>query len=64
MEYLTSLRRPQDMPKEEFKELHKKTIKYLIQNKELFRRGNPLRVIKKMIDNPQEQRQILKHMHI
>ena len=52
MKYLTSLRRPQDMPKKEFKELYKKTIKYLIQNKELFRRGNPLHIIKRMVDDP------------
>ena len=63
-EYLTSLRRSRNMPKEEFKELHKKAIKYLVQDRELFRRGNPLHIIKRVIDNPQKQRQILKYMHM
>ena len=63
-EYLTSLHQSQNMPKEEFKELRKKAIKYLIQDGELFRRGNPLRTIKRIIDNPQKQRRILKHMHV
>ena len=54
MEYLTSLHQSRDMPKEEFKELHKKAVKYLVQNGELFKRGNPLRITKKVINNPQE----------
>ena len=64
IKYLTSLRRPQDMPKKEFKKLYKKAMKYLVQDGELFRRGNPLRATKRIINNPQKQRQILKHMHI
>ena len=52
------------MPEEEFKELRKKAIKYLVQGGELFRRGNSLRVIKRVVDDPQEQRQILKYIHI
>ena len=51
-EYLTLLRRSRDIFKEEFKELHKKTVKYLIQNRNLFRRGNPLHITKRMIDDP------------
>jgi len=61
--WLVTLRRPEEMNTKEFKRFKRQALKFLVRNRQLFRRQSKNVPMRRVIDNENTQREIIKSLH-
>ena len=62
-DYLTTLRRPKTIPKNQFSRFRKKALKYCVQEGELFRRGTKNMPLRRVVDGEPERQEVIESLH-
>ena len=62
-DYLTTLRRPKIISKNQFSRFRKKVLKYCVQEGELFRRGIKNMPLRRVVDGEPERQEVIESLY-